>query len=140
MNVKNVTFMPCVQTDTANANMATLGMDINVKKVSLIHALGFSILLLGLTSIECRCLEDTRSRRSTACTKWKHRFPPVGYGVDSWMDGHLGKKPYPPTFAIIVCGRKFSRFESFLLVYTLISSILNVDWCQHVPLLITFIC
>lgn len=49
MNVKNVTFMPCVQTDTANANMATLGMDINVKKVSLVHALEFSILLLGLT-------------------------------------------------------------------------------------------
>lgn len=89
MNAKSVTFMPCVQTDTANANMATLGMDINVKKVSLVHALGFSILLVGLTSLECRCLEDTRSRRSTACTKWKHRFPLVGYGVGwtvGWMD------------------------------------------------------
>lgn len=37
MNVKNVTSMPCVQTDAAGANMATLGMDINVKKVSFMH-------------------------------------------------------------------------------------------------------
>jgi len=44
MNVKNVTFMPCVQTDTANANMATLGMDINVKKRNLIVRVAVHLL------------------------------------------------------------------------------------------------